>query len=198
MTAQLTALDLCMSYGGRPVLDSVDCSVPDGTRLGIVGENGSGKSTLLRLLAGIERPDRGTVTVRAGGGIGHLAQEETLPARLTVQQVVDRSLPALRALEERMRGLEERMADGDTGAEVLGSYADLLTAFELRGGYDADARTERALHGLGLPGLPRDRTVGELSGGERVRLRLAALLASAPGVLLLDEPTNHLDDAALT
>lgn len=198
MTAQLTALDLCKSYGGRPVLDSVDCSVPHGTRLGVVGENGSGKSTLLRLLAGVERPDRGTVTVRADGGIGHLAQEETLPARLTVQQVVDRSLAALRTMEDRMRGLEARMADGDTGAEVLTSYADLLTAFELRGGYDADARTERALHGLGLLGLPRDHAVGELSGGERVRLRLAALLASAPEVLLLDEPTNHLDDAALT
>ncbi|WP_159028925.1 ATP-binding cassette domain-containing protein, partial [Streptomyces noursei] len=77
-------------------------------------------------------------------------------------------------------------------------YADLLTAFELRGGYDADARVERALHGLGLPDLPRDRTAAGLSGGEQVRLRLAALLASAPEVLLLDEPTNHLDDAALT
>ncbi|WP_328929777.1 ATP-binding cassette domain-containing protein [Streptomyces sp. NBC_00190] len=198
MTAQLTALDLCKSYDGRTVLDSVDCSVPVGTRLGIVGENGSGKSTLLRLLAGTERPDRGTVTVRADGGIGYLAQEETLPAHLTVQQVVDRSLAALRAMEGGMRRLEARMADGDTTAEVLTSYADLLTAFELRGGYDADARVERALHGLGLLGLPRDRTVGDLSGGEQVRLRLAALLASAPEVLLLDEPTNHLDHAALS
>ncbi|MFG2292271.1 ABC-F family ATP-binding cassette domain-containing protein [Streptomyces sp. NPDC048603] len=197
MTAQLTALDLTKSYDGRLVLDSVDCSVTDGTRLGIVGENGSGKSTLLRLLAGAERPDRGTVTVRTDAGIGYLAQEEHLPAHLTVQQVVDRSLAELRAMEDRMRRFEARMADGDTTTEVLDSYADLLTAFELRGGYEADARVERALHGLGLPVLPRDRTVGGLSGGEQVRLRLAALLASAPGVLLLDEPTNHLDGAAL-
>ncbi|UQX04668.1 ABC-F family ATP-binding cassette domain-containing protein [Streptomyces sp. RerS4] len=198
MTAQLTALDLTKSYNGRPVLDSVDCSVPDGTRLGIVGENGSGKSTLLRLLAGVELPDRGTVTVRADGGVGYLAQEETLPAGMTVQQVVDRSLAELHAMEDRMRRLEARMADGDTTDEVLASYADLLTAFELRGGYEADARVERALHGLGLLGLPRDRTAGALSGGEQVRLRLAALLASSPEVLLLDEPTNHLDGAALT
>ncbi|MCB5167499.1 ATP-binding cassette domain-containing protein [Streptomyces bambusae] len=198
MTAQLTATDLTKSYDGRTVLDSVGLSVTDGTRLGIVGENGSGKSTLLRLLAGAETPDRGTVTARADGSTGYLAQEETLPAHLTVQQVIDRSLAALHAMERRMRRLETRMAAGDTTGEVLTAYADLLTAFELRGGYDADARTERALHGLGLLGLPRDRTAGDLSGGEQVRLRLAALLASAPGILLLDEPTNHLDHAALT
>ncbi|WUA47498.1 ATP-binding cassette domain-containing protein [Streptomyces sp. NBC_00273] len=180
------------------ILDSVDCSVPTGERLGIVGENGSGKSTLLRLLAGAERPDRGEVVLRAEGGVGHLAQEESLPPHLTVQQVVDRALAELRALERDLRRLEARMAGGDANAETLTAYADTLTSFELRGGYDADARVERSLHGLGLPGLPRERAVGGLSGGEAVRLRLAVLLAAAPEVLLLDEPTNHLDGAALT
>ncbi|KPI15535.1 ABC transporter related protein [Actinobacteria bacterium OV450] len=198
MTAQLTASDLTKSYEGRLVLDSVDCSVPLGERLGVVGENGSGKSTLLRLLAGVERPDRGEVVLRAEGGVGHLAQEDDLPPHLTVQQVVDRALAELRALELHLRALEARMADGDATAGTLTAYADALTAFELRGGYDADARVERSLHGLGLPGLPRERAVGGLSGGERVRLRLAVLLAAAPEVLLLDEPTNHLDGAALT
>ncbi|WP_327388198.1 ABC-F family ATP-binding cassette domain-containing protein [Streptomyces sp. NBC_01207] len=198
MTAQLTASDLTKSYEGRLVLDSVDCSVPTGERLGIVGENGSGKSTLLRLLAGAERPDRGEVVLHAEGGVGHLAQEENLPPHLTVQQVVDRALAELRALERDLRRLEARMAGGDATAETLTAYADTLTAFELRGGYDADARVERSLHGLGLPGLPRERAVGGLSGGEAVRLRLAVLLAAAPEVLLLDEPTNHLDGAALT
>ncbi|MGW4690209.1 ribosomal protection-like ABC-F family protein [Streptomyces sp. NPDC004244] len=197
MTAQLTALDVTKSYDGRPVLDSVTCSVPAGARLGVVGENGSGKSTLLRLLAGVERPDRGEVIARADGGIGYLAQEERLPPHLTVQQVIDRSLGELRAMEEDMRRLEARMADSGDDPAVLAAYADLLTAFELRGGYEADARLERALHGLGLTGLERHRTVAGLSGGERVRLRLASLLAAAPEVLLLDEPTNHLDASAL-
>ncbi|MFD0722737.1 ribosomal protection-like ABC-F family protein [Streptomyces globosus] len=199
MTAQLTALDVTKAYDGRTVLDSVTCSVPAGSRLGIVGENGSGKSTLLRLLAGAERPDRGEVIARADGGIGYLPQEEHLPPHLTVRQVIDRALAELRAMERDMRGLEARMAEGaGDDPAVLSAYADLLTAFELRGGYEADARLERALHGLGLAGLPRDRTVGGLSGGEQVRLRLAALLAAAPEVLLLDEPTNHLDGPALT
>ncbi|WP_405715658.1 ATP-binding cassette domain-containing protein [Streptomyces xanthophaeus] len=198
MTAQLTASDLTKAYNGRLVLDSVDCSVPVGERLGIVGENGSGKSTLLRLLAGSERPDRGEVVLHTEGGVGYLAQEEDLAPHLTVQQVVDRALAELRALERDLRRMEARMADGDATSETLSAYADTLTAFELRGGYDADARAERSLHGLGLSALPRESTIGSLSGGEVVRLRLAVLLAAAPEVLLLDEPTNHLDGAALT
>ncbi|MFD3729313.1 ABC-F family ATP-binding cassette domain-containing protein [Streptomyces sp. NPDC058671] len=198
MTAQLTASDLTKSFEGRLILDSVDCSVPVGERLGIVGENGSGKSTLLRLLAGAERPDRGEVVLRAEGGVGYLAQQEDLAPHMTVQQVVDRALAELRASERLLRRLEARMAGGDATAETLTAYADTLTAFELRGGYDADARVERSLHGLGLLSLPRESAVGDLSGGEVVRLRLAVLLAAAPEVLLLDEPTNHLDGSALT
>ncbi len=127
--------------------------------------------------------------------MGHLAQDAPLPPELTAQQVIDGALGELRAMERRLRTLEAAMAEGERS--VLAEYGDLLTAFELRGGYDAEARVERALHGLGLGLLPRGRTVGGLSGGERVRLRMAALLAANPEVLLLDEPTNHLDGAAL-
>jgi macrolide transport system ATP-binding/permease protein len=195
MPTQITALAVTKSYNGRLVLDSVTCSLTAGERTGIIGENGSGKTTLLRLLAGHERPDHGEVVVHAEGGIGYLAQDSRLPHSLTVQEVIDRALDELRAIEGRMRRLEAAMADGDESG--LAEYGDLLTVFELRGGYDADARVERALHGLGLQQVRRDRVVGSLSGGEQVRLRLAAVLSASPEVLLLDEPTNHLDDNAL-
>ncbi|MET7506268.1 ribosomal protection-like ABC-F family protein [Streptomyces albidoflavus] len=195
MPVQITALDVSKAFDGRPVLDSVTCSLGAGERTGIIGENGSGKSTLLRLFAGVDRPDQGEIVVQASGGVGHLAQEERLPDSMTVQQVLDRGLAELRGIESRLRGLETAMAAGDESA--LAGYGDLLTVFELRGGYEADARAERALRGLGLRLADRDRTVSTLSGGEQVRLRLAALLAGAPEILLLDEPTNHLDAAAL-
>ncbi|MGY1455174.1 ribosomal protection-like ABC-F family protein [Streptomyces sp. SS8] len=195
MPTQITVRAVTRSYGGRIVLDSVTCSLAAGERTGIVGENGSGKTTLLRLLAGREQPDQGDVVLHAEGGVGHLAQDERLPARLTVQDVLDRALHELRAIEERLRRLEAAMADGDESP--LTEYGELLTVYELRDGYGADARLERALHGLGLGRLRRDRPVGGLSGGEQARLRLAAVLTSAPEVLLLDEPTNHLDDGAL-
>ncbi|MEV0433904.1 ribosomal protection-like ABC-F family protein [Nocardia sp. NPDC050413] len=194
MPTQLTARAVSKSFLGRPVLDEVTCAFATGERTGIIGENGSGKSTLLRLLAGRELPDSGEVTVRADGGVGYLAQDEELPPHLTVQQIIDRALADLRAIEDRLRTLEAAMADGDGMAE----YAELTTLFELRGGYDAEAEVERALHGLGLGLVARDRRVGDLSGGEQVRLRLASVLAAGTEVLLLDEPTNHLDDTAMT
>ncbi|MBF6517632.1 ABC-F family ATP-binding cassette domain-containing protein [Nocardia cyriacigeorgica] len=196
MPTQITARAVTKSFHGRVVLDEISCSLGAGERTGIIGENGSGKSTLLRLFAGVERPDRGEIVVRSDGGVGYLAQDKQLPPHLTVQQVVDRAMSELRDIERRMRALEAAMADGDDA--VMAEYGELMTAFELRGGYDADARLEQALHGLGLGLVARSRTVGGLSGGEQVRLRLAALLAAAPEVLLLDEPTNHLDDDALT
>ncbi|MFE7311719.1 ribosomal protection-like ABC-F family protein [Streptomyces sp. NPDC057555] len=196
MPTQISALAVSKSFNGRIVLDSVTCSLAAGERTGIIGENGSGKSTLLRLLAGCEQPDQGEIVVQATGGVGYLAQNERLAPQATVQQVIDRALSDLRAVEQRMRRLEAAMADGDESG--MAEYGELMTVFELRGGYDADARVERALHGLGLGLVGRDRTAGSLSGGERVRLRLAAVLAAAPEVLLLDEPTNHLDDDALS
>ncbi|MGK9463007.1 ribosomal protection-like ABC-F family protein [Streptomyces sp. G6] len=198
MPTQISARAVTKSYNGRLVLDSVTCALTTGERTGIIGENGSGKSTLLRLFARTEQPDAGEVTVQADGGVGHLPQDGRLPAHHTVQQAVDDALSDLRAMERRMRDLEAAMTDGAGDDRLLAEYGGLLTAFELRGGYEADARVERALHGLGLVHLPRDRALGSLSGGEQVRLRLAALLAASPEVLLLDEPTNHLDADALT
>ncbi|MEO3806445.1 ABC-F family ATP-binding cassette domain-containing protein [Nonomuraea sp. B1E8] len=165
-------------------------SVGPGERAGVVGDNGSGKSTLLRLLAGVEAPDDGEVTVPDDAG--YLGQTLGLPPSHTVQQAIDAALAGLRAMERRMRELESSLTD-----EVMGEYGELLTAYELRGGYQADARVDKAFHGLGLAHVGRDRVLSSLSGGEQARLGLACVLAASPRVLLLDEPTNHLDAPAL-
>ncbi|MET9671829.1 ribosomal protection-like ABC-F family protein [Streptomyces sp. NPDC006482] len=178
----------------RTVLDRVSLTVRPGERLGVVGDNGSGKSTLLRLLAGLETPDNGTVEVGAPGGLGHLAQTLDLPATATVGDAVDHALAEVRELERAIRTAEAALADtGD-----LAGYAELLTAYEARGGAGADRRVETTLRRLGEPGpLDRARTLGTLSGGQRSRLALAAVLAAEPELLLLDEPTNDLDDEAV-
>ncbi|WP_336206653.1 ribosomal protection-like ABC-F family protein [Nonomuraea sp. LPB2021202275-12-8] len=187
--SQVTLRDVSKSYGERAVLDQISLTVPSGEKAGVIGENGSGKSTLLRLIAGADQPDGGEVIVTAEG-VGHLCQTMELPPGHTVRDAVDEALGELRDLEKRMLRAAE--------AEDMDAYGALLTAFEARGGYEADARVEAAMHGLGLSGVTRDRTLGSLSGGERSRLALACVLASAPELLLLDEPTNHLDEQAVT
>ncbi|GAA2341324.1 ABC-F family ATP-binding cassette domain-containing protein [Streptomyces cuspidosporus] len=196
MPTQISLRGVTLSRGERLLLDGASFSVRPGERVGIVGENGAGKSTLLRLLSGTERPDDGTVVTVADGGIGHLAQTPELPPDRTVRDAVDAALAELRAMERGLRELEERL--DSAGRDTLSAYGDLLTAFEARGGYEADARVDKALHALGLAHIARDRCLGSLSGGEQARLGLACLIAAAPEVMLLDEPTNHLDDGALT
>ncbi|MFE5477641.1 ABC-F family ATP-binding cassette domain-containing protein [Nocardia sp. NPDC056541] len=187
LTTQLSLRGVSKSYADRPVLDTISASIRPGERVGIVGENGAGKSTLLYLLAGLARPDAGTITVTAEGGIGHLAQ--TLPGD-TVGAAIELALAELRELEAGMQAAAE--------AQDMDRYGALLARFEARDGYAADARVDASMHGLGVAGIGRDRPLDSLSGGERARLGLACLLAASPEVLLLDEPTNHLDDAALT
>ena len=180
MPIQLSFHTITKRFADRLVLDAVTCSFAPGARSAIIGENGSGKTTMLRLLAGHERPSDGEVVVHAEGGVGYLAQDAALPGHLTVDDVLDEALHEVRTLAARLRELESGMGDGDG----LDEYGELLTRFELRGGYSADARAEQVLHGLGLGGVARDRPLERLSGGERVRLRLAAVLVAAPEVLL--------------
>nr|WP_315970646.1 ABC-F family ATP-binding cassette domain-containing protein [Nonomuraea sp. C10] len=190
LPTQLSLRGVSKSYGEHRVLDQLTFSIRPGERAGVVGENGSGKSTLLKIIAGVDQPDDGEVTVAAAGGVGYLGQTLNLPDDHTVQQAVDAALAELRALERDMQRAAEE--------QDLTLYGELLTAFEVRDGYEADARVDKAMHGLGLAQIERSRELSTLSGGEQARLGLACVLAASPEILLLDEPTNHLDEAALT
>lgn len=193
--AQLSVKDVSKSYGTRTILDQISFTVRPGEKAAVIGENGSGKSTLLRLLAAVELPDAGDLTVSFPGGVGHLAQTLELDPACTVQDAVDLALSDLRDLERRLRTAEEGL--GEASEDELTQYGELLIAYEARGGYEADARVDAAMHALGLAGITRDRVLGSLSGGEQSRLALACVLAAASELLLLDEPTNHLDADAV-
>jgi macrolide transport system ATP-binding/permease protein len=191
----LSAHDVATSYGARRVLDGVSLAVSPGHRLGLVGENGAGKSTLLRVLAGLAEPDRGTVTRPAETGFLH--QELLHPAGATVGDVVEVALAALRAGQRRLDQLAQRLRADPYDPAMLAAYGEALQWATDHEVWDADRRADLVLAGLGLAAAGRNRTLSTLSGGERSRLALAALLIRRPRVLLLDEPTNHLDDAAI-
>jgi macrolide transport system ATP-binding/permease protein len=187
----LLARDLDKFYGDRRVLDGVSLTASPGQRLGLVGENGVGKSTLLRLLAGAEEPDGGEI-IRPSD-CGFLTQELPYGLRQSVQDVVDDALAETRAADRRLTDLSTRLDD----PKALSDYGEVLEWAQAHEIWDADRRAALVLDGLGLAGIGADRLLGSLSGGQRSRLGLAALLIRQPRALLLDEPTNHLDDDAM-
>jgi macrolide transport system ATP-binding/permease protein len=196
---QLLSVDrITKAYGPAVILDAVTCHVNTGERIGLVGPNGSGKSTLLRIIASDLEADAGQVSVPSGVEVGYLPQEQSAAADLTIDALIRESVGGLRSLEQRLRALETTLgtAQGPALDAALTEYGDVAERFERRGGYELDYQIDVVLAGLGIGHLPRDRHVGTLSGGERSRVMLAALLLQAPDLLLLDEPTNHLDFAS--
>nr|WP_223182866.1 MULTISPECIES: ABC-F family ATP-binding cassette domain-containing protein [unclassified Streptomyces] len=194
----MLAHDLVRVLGGRRVLDGVSLTAAPGRRIGLIGENGVGKSTLLRVLAGVDEPDAGSVSRPAS--LGFLHQELPLPAGATVASVLDEALRESREGLARLERLGEELARAPEGhpehAGLLEAYGRCLEEAQDREAWDADRRAALVLDGLGLGALGHGRTLGSLSGGQRGRLALAALLVRRPSALLLDEPTNHLDDGA--
>lgn len=173
MSTSLTCTSLTFSWpDGTPVLEGLDIAFGPG-RTGLVGVNGSGKSTLLKLIAGELTPSDGTV--RIAGEVGHLPQNVTLDTGLKVDEVL-----GIAARRAALHAIES----GDVTAEHFETVGD---------DWDVEERALATLGELGLGHIGLDRTIGEVSGGESVLLRLAALLLRRPDVLLLDEPTNNLD-----
>ncbi|MGH3726624.1 MAG: ABC-F family ATP-binding cassette domain-containing protein [Mycobacterium sp.] len=173
MPAVITSSALTYAHpDGSVALDGLDMLVSAG-RSGLVGVNGSGKSTLLRLIAGELTPTSGTV--HASGHIGYLPQDLTIRAEQTVPDLFGLT-PVLDAIDA--------IETGSTDQAYFDTVGD---------DWDLADRVAAELDRLGLPNTVMDRRLGELSGGEVIRLGLARLLLRRPDILLLDEPTNNLD-----
>ncbi|GAA5511821.1 putative ABC transporter ATP-binding protein YheS [Deinococcus carri] len=182
--------DVTKEYGPLTVLSDLTFAVQPGDRVGLVGRNGAGKSTLLGLLTGEVLPDGGTVRRAPGVRARALRQDPTFPAGATVDSVLDAAFHDLDALEAELAAAAEAMGSG-TPESVL-HHEEVLEHYVRRGGFERRSRKEAVTLAFGFRGREQDPVAG-LSGGERTRLGLAALLVENPDVLLLDEPTNHLD-----
>ncbi len=182
--------DAIKDYGPATVLSEVTFAVRGGDRIGLVGRNGAGKTTLLRLLTGQIQPDGGSVRRAPGVRVRSLQQDPVFDRSATVDSVLDAAFHDLDALEAELEEAARAMGAG-TPESVL-RHEEILEHYVRRGGFERRSRKDAVTLAFGFRG--REGTLAEsLSGGERTRLGLAALLVENPDVLLLDEPTNHLD-----
>jgi len=192
----LQASDLMKAYDGAPLFDGLSFVLADGEHAGLVGPNGVGKSTLLKLLAGVDRPDRGAVSTGAGERIGWLAQEAP-DAATTLGELLGAGLGEVWTVRGELRALEARLTAGDASPATLERYGDAQARFEALGGWALEAALDEARRALSIEHLDPATPLGRLSGGEQARALLAGTLLAGPTVLLLDEPTNHLDGDGL-
>ncbi len=180
---------LAKRHGAQTLFEGVSLQFQPGNCYGVVGANGSGKSTLLKILSGREAASDGEVTVSRRARVGILTQDHF---RYESERILDVVMMGDAELWQAMVEKEHLLAHADESfdAERYGELEDLIVQ---RDGYSLEARAGEILEGLGIPTGSHPQPLSSLSGGFKLRVLLAQVLAAQPDVLLLDEPTNHLD-----
>ena len=172
--------------GGKELFSNINLSFLPNAKIGIVGVNGSGKSTFLKIMAGIEKDYTGEAWAAEGISVGYLPQEPVLDEKLNVYENVTLGLKDQKDLLDRYNELAVNYSD-----ENADELAELQNKIESKDLWDLDSKVNQALEALRCP--ESDKTVSNLSGGEKRRVAICQLLLKHPDILLLDEPTNHLD-----
>jgi ATP-binding cassette subfamily F protein 3 len=192
----LSCTNLSRGYDATPLFEDVSFEIHAGERIGFVGPNGAGKTTLIRILAGLDEPDSGKVSLHAGARLGLLQQVAEFPPGRQLFEEAKSAFDELLAAQGEFERVAEELAEctDEVRRKQLSAKFDRLS--ELLRHHDAfelDHKVENVLTGLGFASSDFSREARTFSGGQQRRLLLAKLLLSAPDVMLLDEPSNHLD-----
>ena len=189
---------LQVEFAAKPLFADVTFVVNKKDRIALVGKNGAGKSTLLKILAGLQAPTGGNVSVPKDISVGYLPQVMVLSDSRTVMEEAEQAFEHISELQESIERMNNQLAERtDYESEEYHTLIEKFTHanehYQMMGGNNYHAEIERTLQGLGFARSDFDRPTSEFSGGWRMRIELAKLLLRRPDVLLLDEPTNHLD-----
>jgi ATP-binding cassette subfamily F protein 3 len=188
--------NITKQYGQKVLYKNASFQINPGEKIGLVGPNGAGKTTVFRIITGEEGYDEGQFSKPEKTVIGYFSQNiEDMRGR-TVLDEVKSAIGGLPKLQAEIQEIEQKLAepmDDDEMAKVLERYGELQAEFERLGGYDVDSRVAEILTGLGIAPEDHQQMTEAFSGGWKMRIALAKILAIQPDVLLMDEPTNHLD-----
>ena len=196
---EMVSIDnLTVAFGGFTLLDNISFVLNRNERVALTGKNGAGKSTLLKIMAGLQQPSSGNISLPKEVSIGYLPQQMKLSDGRTVRQEASLAFEHLQKMEKELERLHQEMTErtdyeSDAYRQVIERATDLQEILQMSGIHNFEAEVEKTLTGLGFSRADLERPTREFSGGWRMRIELAKILLQAPDVLLLDEPTNHLD-----
>mgnify|MGYP001131131634 CR=1 FL=1 len=190
--------NLSVEFSAKSLFDNISYVINKKDKIALVGKNGAGKSTMLKIIAGLQRPTGGSVSVPQDVTIGYLPQHMTLSDSLTVIEEVRKAFSHLKEMHEEFDRLNQELAtrtdyESDEYQKLIDHITTLTERLAMEESENGEAEMEKTLTGLGFSRSDFSRPTSEFSGGWRMRIELAKLLLTRPDVLLLDEPTNHLD-----
>ena len=193
----ISVSNLTKQYGTKVLYEGGTFQIRPGDKMGLVGPNGAGKTTIFRVITGEESYDKGEISKPERWVIGYFSQDVgEMKGRSALEEVMA-GAGRVSDLAYEITSLEAKLQDPDldpdTMTTVLERYGEVQIEFEQRGGYDLETRAKEILTGLGIKPEDHGRPVEAFSGGWKMRIALARILALSPDVLLMDEPTNHLD-----
>ncbi|MEK7358609.1 MAG: ATP-binding cassette domain-containing protein, partial [Bdellovibrionota bacterium] len=189
---------IAKGFGPKTLYRDGSLQVNPGDKIGLVGPNGAGKTTIFRIIMGEQRVDEGQVSVPEKTVIGYFSQEIAEMSGRTALEEVMSGAGKVTDLARDLKKMEKQLENAaelsdDAMQSLLEKYGEVQAEFESRGGYDLESRSKEILTGLGIGPDDHDRMTEYFSGGWKMRIMLAKILALNPDVLLADEPTNHLD-----
>lgn len=190
--------NLSVEFSAKSLFDHINYVINRKDRIALVGKNGAGKSTMLKIIAGLQQPTFGSVSVPQDTTIGYLPQHMTISDTNTVIGEVRSAFSHLDRLHEQYNQLNNELSsrtdyESDEYHRLIDRMTQLSERITMEESENAEAEMEKTLIGLGFLRSDFERPTSEFSGGWRMRIELAKLLLRRPDVLLLDEPTNHLD-----
>jgi ATP-binding cassette subfamily F protein 3 len=189
--------NLTKQYGHKVLYQGGTFQIRPGDKVGLVGPNGAGKTTIFRVITGEESYDSGEVTKPERWVVGYFSQDVGEMKGRTALEEVMAGAGRVSELGKQVAAIEAELQNPDIDeaqmTSLLERYGELQHEFEARGGYDLESRTKEILTGLGIHPEDHHRPVEAFSGGWKMRIALAKILALNPDALLMDEPTNHLD-----
>lgn len=189
----LSASNLTKVYGTDVIIKGVDFHINSGDRIGLVGRNGAGKTTLLNMITGELSSDDGQIFISSGVKIGYLKQRDNFEPENTIIDEIQKVFEQVKQLEEEINRTSDEAAAHPFDEGLLHKLDRLQQEYERRGGYTYRSEATGILTSMAFGPETYDKKIKTLSGGEKTRLALAALLLEKPDLLVLDEPTNHLD-----
>lgn len=185
------------NFGYGQLFEDVSFSLNEGESISIVGTNGCGKSTLLKIIAGLEKADKGIVNIKKDARVSYLDQTgSSVNDEREVYQILRSTFKTINEMENRLNKMQQQLLlsmPQNKYDELMEKYCNLLEQFSLMGGYDVEVNINTVVEGLKIDKSILHQSYNNLSGGEKTLVQLAKALLNKPDLFLLDEPTNHLD-----